>query len=161
MAELLITSSLDPVQEGQVFLKGLPRHVTIWQYFQLPDSYLDALTSTVGEVVEGFSPLEIIGAKRAMFGEHNDTPVRRIKTIGAGATLYALHAVLGAVIEQHEGTIASPEWAYDGFNPRVTYVEGRALRKGEREILTSVELIEKTADKEKVVRNMWHLGEAV
>ena len=77
MAELLITSSLDPIEEGQVF-DVLPRHVTIRQYFSLLDVYLGAFTQEVGRVVEGFSPFEILGTDQAMYGEKADTPVRSV-----------------------------------------------------------------------------------
>ncbi len=161
MSELLITSSLDPIEEGQVFSKGLPRHVTIWQYFQLPDFHVDEFMTDAGTVIEGFSPLEIIGTEQDMFGEHNDTPVRRVKALGHGATIRTLHAVLGAVIEQHDGVIRSPEWAYDRYNPHITYVNGHALDEDEREILTTIELIEKDpTSKNKIVRKVWHLEEA-
>lgn len=161
MSELLITSSLDPIEEGQVFSEGLPRHVTIWQYFQLPDFHRQAFIEEASEAIEGFSPLEIIGGQEDRFGPNNDVRVRRIETIGKGATLITLHTVLGEMIQRHEGTVRTPEWAFEGYNPHMTYVDGQALDEGEREILTTVELIEKTPpSKDKIVRKIWKLEEA-
>ena len=108
MSELLITSSLGPIEEGQVFSEGLPRHVTIWQYFQLPDFHRQAFIEEASEAIEGFSPLEIIGGQEDRFGPNNDVRVRRIETIGKGATLITLHTVLGEMIQRHEGTVRSP-----------------------------------------------------
>lgn len=161
MSELLLTSSIDPIKEGQVFSKGLPRHVTVWQYFNLPDSHNEEFINDVGAALEGFSPLEIIGADNAEFGPRNDTLVRRVNALGRGAALTALHTVLGAIIEQHEGSVRNPEWTYENYNPHVTYVEGRALDEGERVRLRTVELIEKDlASKDKIVRKIWELEEA-
>lgn len=161
MAELLITSSLDPIKEGQVFSKGLPRHVTIWQYFELPDFHLNEFITEAGNAIEGFSPLEIVGADDDMFGERKDTPVRRVQALGHGATIFALHATLGAVIERYEGVIEKPEWAYAHYNPHITYVDGKALEENEREVLTTVELVEKKPNsKDKIIRKVWQLEEA-
>lgn len=161
MSELLITSSLDPIEEGQVFSKGLPRHVTIWQYFELPDFHRDEFIKEVGQAVEGFSPLEIIGLNEDQFGPNNDVPVRRVQALGSGATIITLHTVLGEIIQRHEGTIQNPEWAYENYNPHITYVDGQALNEGEHAKLTTVELIEKTPpSKDKIVRKIWGLDEA-
>ncbi len=161
MSELLITSSLDPVNEGDVFPKGLPRHVTIWQYFQLPDFRREAFIEEVGKAIEGFSPLEILGTDYAEFGPNNDVPVRRVRALGSGATLVALHAVLGEVIQRNDGEIRNPEWAFENFNPHTTYVNGRALEEAEYAKLSTVELVEQTPpSKDKIIRNVWELEEA-
>lgn len=162
MSELLITSSLDQIGEGQVFEHGLPRHVTIWQYFNLPDFHLNKFIAAVGNSLEAFSPLEIVGAEEDEFGPNNDVRVRRVKSLGRGATLEGLHAVLGSVIEQYDGTILEPKWAYEGYNPHITYVDGRALDKDERDILTTVELIQRVPKHPtvKIVRKLWQLEEA-
>ena len=159
MGELLITSSLEPIHEGQAFAKVLPRHVTIWQDFRLPDFHREEFSEEVGRAIEGFSPLEIIGASEAEFGPNNDVPVRRVMALGTGATLVTLHGVLGEIIERHEGEIQNPEWAYENYNPHVTYVDGRALEKGEYAKLTTVELIERVPQQGKLVRNVWNLEE--
>lgn len=162
MAELLITSSLDPIQRGDSFPQGtsLPRHVTVWQYFELPNEHVNEFIAETGNVIEAFSPFDIEGAAYAEFGPHTDVPVRRIKALGQkGTTLIALHSVLGAVIEEYEGMISNPEWAYNGYNPHVTYVNGQALDEGERTTLRTVELIEKDAvSRAKIVRKVWELG---
>jgi len=162
MSELLITSSIDPIEEGAVFLKGLPRHVTIWQYFTLPDSRLDAFTTELGEAIEAFSPITIIGGEDDMFGPKNDTPVRRVRSLGRGAaSLEGLHAVTGAIIERHDGEIQNPAWAYNGFQAHMTYVDGLALDKGEEAHLKTIELIEKKEPRNyKLVRKMWELEDA-
>lgn len=162
MSELLIISSLDPMEEGQVFPESLPRHVTIWQPFQLPDFHTNEFIADAGAAIEGFSPLEVeaFTGDPDRFGPNNDVLVRRVNALGSGATLLTLHAVLGAIIEQYEGTIRSPQWAYNGYHPHMTYVDGRALEAGERAMLTDVELIEKTPpSRDKVVRKVWHLEE--
>lgn len=161
MSELLITSSLDPIKEGQALQKGAPRFVTIWQYFELPDFHMNEFIAEAGDAIEGFSPIEIVGRENDMFGPNNDIPVRRIRALGAGATLTALHTVLGSVIEEFEGAIRNPEWAYEGYNPHITYGNGRALEEDEHEILTSVELVEKdAATQQKIIRKIWNLEEA-
>ncbi|MGH7218438.1 MAG: hypothetical protein ACREGE_03310 [Candidatus Microsaccharimonas sp.] len=160
MSELLITSSLDPINEGDVFPKGLPRHVTIWQYFKLPDFRREAFAEQVGSAVQGFSPLEILGIDNAEFGPNNDVPVRRVQTLGSGATLIALHAVLGEIIQRNDGEIRNPEWAFENFNPHITYVEGRAIQEGELARLSTVELVEvNPTSKDKIIRNVWELEE--
>lgn len=163
MPELLITSSLDPIEEGEVFSieNKFRRHVTVWQYFDLPDVHLNEFIANVGNAIEGFSPLEIVGDENDEFGPDNDVPVRRVKALGEKATLITLHTVLGEVIERHEGVIRNQEWAYQGYNPHVTYMDGRALEKGERATLSSVELIESSIpSKNKIVRKIWGLEEA-
>lgn len=160
MSELLFTSSIDPIKEGQSFKNGLPRHVTIWQDFTLPDFHMNDFIADAGAAIEGFSPFDVVAFTGDIdnFGPHNNIPVRRVRALGSGATLLTLHAVLGAVIQQHDGEIKNPEWAYEGFNPHVTYVDGKALEAGERATFSTVELIERdTALKAKVVRKMWNL----
>lgn len=158
MSELLLTSSIDQIEEGQVFSKSLPRHVTVWQYFTLPDFHIEPFIQEVGEVVEGFSPLWIRGGENANFGPDETTPVRKVIALGRNATLRTLHTVLGSVIERHEGAIADPQWAYEHYNPHVTYVEGQALEEHESFKLTTLELIEKDpTTREKIVRKIWEL----
>jgi len=162
MAELLFTSSLDPIHEGDEFPKGtsLPRHVTVWQYFDLPDFHMNEFIAESGEAIEAFPTLGVEGAEYAEFGPNNDVPVRRLKVLGQHATLLSLHASLGAVIQKYDAVIPHPEWAYDGYNPHITYKDGRALEEGEFALLHSVELIQKHADtKSKVVRKIWELGD--
>lgn len=162
MAELLITSSLDPINERDVFTKeaGLPRHVTVWQYFDLPDIRENEFIADIGNAVEAFAPFEIEGEKEDMFGPNNDVPVRRVRMIGKGATLITLHTVFGVVIQEHEAFIRNPEWAYENYNPHITYKDGRALEEGERATLGTVELIKlDPISKSKFVRKVWGLEE--
>ncbi|HWT40837.1 MAG TPA: hypothetical protein VN081_06265 [Dongiaceae bacterium] len=156
MSELLFTSSIDPVKEGQVFTESPPRHVTVWQYFTLPDFHRKTFLDEVGRAVEGFSPLEIIGGAEDKFGPNNDVPVRRVIALGTGATLITLHAVLGEIIRRYDGVIRDPQYAWEGYNPHVTYVNGKALDEGEYVKLSHIELMEKDdALKQKVVRKVW------
>lgn len=160
MKELLITSSLDPIEEGQVFTGELPRHVTVWQYFKLRDEYVEDFTAEVEEVTQGFEPLEIIGAEKDNFGPNNNVPVRRVMALGAGATLITLHSVLGAVIDKYDGEVRNQEWSFEGYSPHVTYVGGRALDKGEYAKLKAVEIIEKKTDpNRKIVQKILELTE--
>jgi len=159
---LLLTSSIDPISEGQIFPENekLPRHVTIWQYFSLPSHSVEPFIKDVGDVVEGFSPLEIVGTNREHFGPNNDVLVRRVMALGTGATLITLHTTIGHVIYQHEGIIENPEWAYGGYNPHMTFVRAGALAANEYAKLNQVELIEKDATtREKIVRKIWKLEE--
>ena len=161
MSELLITSSLDPIKEGQTFSKSLPRHVTVWQYFELPDSDVHSFIQETQKAIEAFSPFEIIGMEHAQFGPNNDVSVRRVKALGNGATLITLHTVLGEIIERHDGTIQNPEWAYENYNPHITFVDGHALDESEYVQLKTIELIEKDGDsRQKIVRKVWKLDEA-
>lgn len=161
MSELLITSSIDPIKEGQVF-EGvpLPRHVTIWQYFTLRDDYTEEFTVEAGKAIEGFSPYEIMGTGEALFGPREDTPVRKIVEYGRGMTLLALHSTLGSVINRYEGQVRNPEWTYQGYTPHVTYVDGKTFDATEYARLDTVELIEKQPTGAKVVRTVWGLEEA-
>lgn len=163
MAELLITASLDPIKEREIFPKGvsLPRHVTVWQYVDVLDNRANEFIAEVGNAVEAFSPFEIEGAEYDEFGPNNDIPVRRVKMIGRGATLLTLHTVLGTVVEKYEAHIPNPELVYAGYSPHVTYKDGRALEQGEHATLSTVELIEKNhVSKDKFVRKIWKLEEA-
>jgi len=161
MTELLITSSLDPIKEGQVFSGALPRHVTVWQYFDLPDSHMNEFIAESGDAIEAFPTLGVEGAEYAEFGAKNNVPVRLLKVLGEHATLLSLHASLGAVIEKYDADILQPEWAYDGYKPHITYKDGRALEEGDYVLLNSVELIQKdTNTKSKIVRKIWELGDA-
>jgi|GEM_PF-2124557 len=159
MSELLITSSLDPIEEGQVFTEGLPRHVTIWQDFTLPDLHMDEFIQDADATIQAFSPFEILGASRAEFGPHNDVPVRQVISLGRVSTIVALHTLLGGSIHRFDGEIRNPEWAYEGFNPHVTYVNGRALEEAEYAKLSTVELIRRDPEntRHKIVQKVWNL----
>ncbi len=162
MPELLLTSSIDPIKEGDIFPKEvpLPRHVTIWQHFMLPAFHEAAFIEDIGAAVEGFSPLEVIGADYAEFGPYNDRPVRRVIALGTRATVVTLHTVIGTIIQRHDGTIRSPEWAYENYNPHMTYVNGRALEEAEYAKLRTLELIKEDAPtRTKTVNKIWKLEE--
>lgn len=157
MAELLITSSLNRIEEDEV-LDALPPHVTIWQPFQLPSAYEELFIDDATEVIAGFSPLEIIGGEVAQFGPRNDILVRRVIALGSGATLLTLHTMLGRVIEWHEGVVPNPEWTYERYSPHVTQGKGRALDYGEHRHLNTVELIERNPlSRRKIVKKVWEL----
>lgn len=161
---LLFTSSIDPIDEGQVFShpEELPRHVVIWRHFSLLDTSMNDFTQDVGRVIEGFSPLEIIGTDRDHIGEHsNAVIVRRIMAVGMGAcSLVGLRWQLGEIIECHKGFIANAHEAYDGYVPYMPFVHRGALAKNQYTKLASVELIEEDVQtQELIVRNTWGLSE--
>ncbi len=159
MSEFLLSASINDTEVGRSLTKEDARYVTIMQYFTLPEANEAAFATEVGNVAEGFSPFEIEGGEYVEFGPNNDVPARRIVTLGRGATLRALHAVLGAVIEQQDGEISAPEWAYDGYNPHMTYRNGVAIEKGEHATLRTLELSKKMPDGEKVIQNVWEFEE--
>lgn len=161
MPELLFTSSVDPIKEGQRFAGQLPRHVTLWQYFRLQNEQCNALIAQTAAVVDEFSPMTIQGGERALFGPENNVPVRRVISLGRGAMLAMLHDELGVVLEHNHATVKNPEWAYENYRPHMTYVDGRALEEGEQATLQTLELIEKdSSTKNKIVRKIWKLKEA-
>ncbi len=160
MAELLITSSLDPIEEKQVFSDSMPRRRVTLAYFDLPDIHMNEFVMGVGKTIEAFSPLEIEGNDAAQFGPNNDIKVRRVKSLGKHG-LTALHTNLALVIEDHHGVFKNPGWVYEGYSPHVTYVNGVALDEGERVALNTVELIENNpVAGTKFVRKIWELEEA-
>lgn len=159
MPELLITSGFDRIQRLDSIQEEPRPHVTIWQYFKIDSDLMDDFTAEVSEVVNGFSPLEVIGAKLDNFGENNDVMVRRVDALGEAATILTLHSVLGSVISSHNGVVKNPEWSYEGYNPHVTLFNGVGIEEGERRVLSSVEIIEKQESGAKVMRDFWRLEE--
>lgn len=157
MSELLLTSSLVPVEVGQDIAKSRHPWVTLQQYFTIPEYQMPAFTEKVGRAVEAFSPIDIEGADEAEFGPNNDVRVRRITALGEGATLAALHTVLGEIIEHHQGDMRNPEWAFEGYNPHITYTDNRALEEGERTTLQTVELVAKNEYNNKIIQKVWPL----
>lgn len=157
MSELLLVSSLESVEVGSNLTKSRHPWLTLQQYFTIPEDRFDDFTQRVSGVVEGFDPVIIQGTELAEYGPNNDVPVRRVIALGKGATLAALHTVLGEAIYHHGGDMRNPEWAFEGYNPHVTFVDGRALDEGETATLRTVELVGKDAQGDKVVRNMWRL----
>lgn len=93
-----------------------------------------------------------------MFGANNDTPVRRVIALGYHS-LHALHVELGGVIDRYDGEVKNLAWAYDGFNPHVTYVDNKALGVCEYTTMDTVELVERIDNpKGKRIRKVWELG---
>lgn len=162
MAELLITSSISPIEEGQVFPGELPLHVTIGQDFYLPDSHLELFERDLEVALGAFSPIEIVGTDNDLFGPNSDKPVRRVTAVGRQATLTAFHTVAMQVVDRYEGVLKNPEWAYEGFQPHITYVNGKALRRGEQALLRQVEVIQRFDANRKIknVRKIQELEEA-
>lgn len=160
MVELLITSSVDPIEEGQSF-RRLPRHVPVWQNFTLPDVYLGAFARDVGHVVEGFTPLEVIGMDDTFVGPENTTVARRVMAVGAGATLITLHTLIGGLIDRYDGDVHAPEQAYERFDPHMEYIHGSALQVAEYARLKAVHLVEdQQTTGLKVIRKQWELEES-
>lgn len=159
MSEFLLSASINEVEAGQVLTKERSRYVTVMQYFTLPEASEATFIEEAGDVAAGFSPFDVEGGEYVELGPGNDVPARCIVTLGRGATLRALHAVLGAVIEQQDGEISAPEWAYDGYNPHMTYRNGVAIEKGERATLRTLELSKKMPGGEKVIQNVWEFEE--
>lgn len=157
MSELLLVSSLEPVEVGSNLTESRHPWVTLQQYFTVPEGRFDEFTQRVGVAVEAFDPITIQGTELAEYGPNNDVPVRRVAALGKGATLAALHTVLGEVIHHHGGDMRNPEWAFEGYNPHVTLVDGRALDEGEVATLNTVELVAKNDSGDKVVHTMWRL----
>ncbi|UTX51297.1 hypothetical protein KI440_03830 [Candidatus Saccharibacteria bacterium TM7i] len=154
MSELLLISSLDPVEAGENLTESRHPWVTLQQYFTIPDEKMDTFVSRVGEAVEAFSPITVTGTEESdTFGPNEDVRVRRVSAVG----LQALHTVLGEVIYHHDGDIRNPEWAFEGYNPHITYVDGRALKEGEQALLQTVELVGKNDAGDKIIQSVWRL----
>jgi len=135
--DYLLTSSIDPVYKGQVFEEGLPRHITIQQWFTLERR--GAFVNALQNFATTLTPFEITGTEEAMFGPHEDVRVRRVRNV---AKLAMLHDSTLEMIERYgRGSMRNPEWAGDGYNPHVSYVDGIALEEGEVVILKTIELI--------------------
>ncbi len=138
-AEYLLTSSIDPIKKGEQFVDGpLPRHVTLQQWFTL--DHVPAFKNALQNLATTLEPVEIIGGENAEFGPNNDVPVRLVRNIGRVARL---HTKTGELIERFGGELRNPEWAGDGYNPHVTYVDGAALDEGEAVTLRTIEMIKR------------------
>ncbi len=158
MSELLLISSLGGTKEGMNLSAKRQPWLTLQQYFDIPEASLGGFTSRVGQAVEAFSPIEIEGLEDDFFGEKNDTLVRRVQALGGAATLRCLHTVLAEVITHSDGEIRNPEWAFEGYNPHVTYIDGRALAEGEVATLQTVELVGKDpVTNDKIIQKVWQL----
>jgi len=136
-AEYLLTSSFEPIVPGQSFAGQLPRHVTIQQYFKLSGSE-QAFKHALTNLTTRFYPIEVTGGQEALYGPNNDVPVRLLHRLGA---LARLHNDTLELVNRFGGTMRNPEWAGAGYNPHVTYVDGRALEEGETATLRNLELI--------------------
>lgn len=121
---------------------------------------MDDFTSRLDGAIEAFAPIDIIGTEEAEFGPGNDVRVRRVVSLGEGATLIALHTVLGEAIVHHDGEMKNPEWAFEGYNPHITYTDGRAIEMGEHAALETVELVKKSEDGSKTIQKVWPLTSA-
>ena len=136
-AEYLLTSSIDPIKKGEQFTDGLlPRHITIQQWFTL--QYAPAFKNALQNLATTLEPIEITAMEDAEFGPNNDVPVRLVRNMGR---LARLHTKISELIERFGGELKNPEWAGDGYNPHMTYVDGSALEEGETVSLRTIEMI--------------------
>lgn len=140
-AEFLLTSSLEPIKKGQQFEKALPLHVTIQQWFTLESErpFYNALQNYAASK----SPFEVIGASDALFGPENNVPVRRVRKLGK---LSMLHMQTKELLEKFGGQLRNPEWAGDGYNPHVTYVDDQGIDEDQAIILKTIEIIKREED---------------
>ena len=137
-AEYLLTSSLAPIERGQVFEGSLPLHVTVQQWFSL--EYERAFINALQNLATRFEPLEIEGGDEALYGQNNDVPVRLVRRVGR---LARLHTQTGELVARFGGELRNPEWAGDHYSPHVTHVDGDELKEGEVVTIRTIELIKR------------------
>ena len=162
MAEkLFLASSLEPLHKGDQF-KDWPLHVTVVPWFQV--NLYRAFENALGNKIHSLSPVQItgsseivplrtVGGDEALFGPEEDVRVRKLRDIGA---LASLHDTLLSMIERFDGQLEDTTYTGTHYVPHVTFLEdGRGIEEGERVELPGMQLISKGPESVKTVERVF------
>lgn len=154
---LLVVATLEPVEPGVIFEKGvkLPPHMTLLPWFELLENQTHRFSLTLTRLAGRYSPLQIKGGEEAYFGPQEDIPVRKL--IADQAIFQAHHELIRLVATF--GAQTDPRWSGDNYTPHVTHTDKHELQEGDVVTLSAMQLFSRNAKGDKILHSQHALGD--
>jgi hypothetical protein len=155
MRNLIIVAFIEPVAEGQEFLRSdWPLHITLVRFDVTNDgdaARYAALAETPAKQALG-TVLAVGGEDR--FGRQGSVPVSLVE---ADPALQALHDSLVQAVEQVSGRVASPHHTRQNFRPHVSHRGDKRLNRGDAVVLDQIALVDMAPDGNHTIRRVLEL----
>ncbi|MBT2565008.1 2'-5' RNA ligase family protein [Arthrobacter sp. ISL-85] len=158
MRNLIFVAFLEPVADGQVFLRTeWPLHITLVRF--------DAGRQDSADVTERIAGLADAPAAAALgaaltvgedaaFGRNGSVPVNLIQP---QPDLQALHGQLVAAVDALGGRILTPAHTLAGYRPHVSHHGDKRLHPGDAVVLDRVALVDMAPDGDHTIRRVLRL----
>jgi 2'-5' RNA ligase superfamily len=164
MRNLIFVVFVEPVAEGQVFLRtDWPLHITLVRFdVETPDS------ADPAERIAALSEAPAIAAlgaalttgQDAGFGRNGSVPVSLIQP---QKDLQTLHEQLVGAVGSLGGKILTPGHTLSGYRPHVSHHGDKRLNPGDAVVLDRIALVDMAPDGDRTVRRvlrLWSLDQA-
>lgn len=121
----LVIASLDDVALGD-YGDELPLHITVVPPFTHERIRTREVSRVIEEQLRPVEPFVVVGGEKAMFGDHDDIPVRKV----GSAALHVVHNLLVPALQQLSHVDINTRWALEKYNPHSTFIADRGLDDG-------------------------------
>jgi hypothetical protein len=164
MRNLIFVVFVEPVAEGQVFLRtDWPLHITLVRFdVETPDSadpaqHIAALSEVPAIAALGAA---LTAGQDAGFGRNGSVPVSLIQP---QKDLQTLHEQLVGAVGSLGGKILTPGHTLSGYRPHVSHHGDKRLNHGDAVVLDRIALVDMAPDGDRTVRRvlrLWSLDQA-
>ena len=155
MRNLIVVAFIEPVAEGQEFLRSdWPLHITLVRF----DVGNDGDTARFAALAE-LPARRALGAALAVggedhFGRQGSVPVSLVE---ADRALQALHDSLVQAVAQVSGRVASPHYTGRYYRPHVSHRGDKRLKAGDAVVLDQIALVDMAPDGNHTIRRILEL----
>jgi hypothetical protein len=158
MRNLIFVAFVDPVAEGQVFLRSAwPLHITLVRFdVGSPDSTDVAvrLAEQAGPPAAAALGAGLAVGEDAAFGRNGTVPVSLVEPHPA---LQALHEQLVHAVTELGATILTPRHTLSGYRPHVSHHGDKRLHPGDAVVLDRIALVDMAPDGDHTIRRVLRL----
>ncbi len=158
MRNLIFVAFVEPVAEGQVFLRSAwPLHITLVRFdVGSPDSADVAvrLAEQAGPHASAALGAGLTVGEDAAFGRNGTVPVSLVEPHPA---LQALHEQLVHAATGLGATILTPRHTLSGYRPHVSHHGGKRLHPGDAVVLDRIALVDMAPDGDHTIRRVLRL----
>jgi hypothetical protein len=157
MRNLIMVAFVEPVAEGQVFLRTeWPLHITLVR-FDLRNDDDTARFAAHAEVPakQALGTVLTVGADDR-FGYRGSVPVSLVE---ADPALQALHDSLVQLVEELSGRVASPHHTRRHFRAHVSHHGEKRANPGDAVVLDQIALVDMAPDGDRTIRRILALWE--
>lgn len=160
--EYLIALPVEEMPEGATYApsRSLPLHCTAMQWFRL-ESQFDRARLFNEMMLAALGPetpyIELVSEAREFFGPNREVPCH---VLARNEDLNLLHTELFMRLSKAQCSFLAPlAWLGAGYRPHVSDAEGRSFPIGSRHRATSMALVERNAERRRIVRAVYQFGE--
>lgn len=160
-SEYLILLPVEPLRRFDSYPAGqsLPLHCTVMHWFRIRSvaSYM-ALNKKLELLASGVKPgaIELVSHEPALFGPNNDVPVHVLQR---NERLNLLHTEILLFLALIKSVPEERRWVGAGYRPHVTNTD-KAFEPGQKYVPKHLVLVERSEDKNKIVRGGYRFGGA-